>query len=241
MIISYTSKICWVNNDGDGSSSDKQQNEEAANVDAMEAPSAESISEEIKEDIDEVCVDCPDFEMILGAHLANENDWIGHATITLDTVNEGCIKTGRITRGYWPKGSANFSDPNLYTFGVDGIVLDDSEYYPGPEASHPLFAQKTFKVSCKQIQAAMNFIEARESNPGKYQALTRQSSTFAIDVLSAAGQKFDGGTPTRPGYIHNQITGEDIAAGHKMKVLKDLGDIASDRASSAYDVVKNAF
>jgi hypothetical protein len=165
------------------------------------------------------------FYIIIAAHLANEKDWIGHATITLDVPTDDCKVATRITRGFWPRGVANFSDPALYTTGVPGTVMDDGAYHPGPEASHPLTASKQFKISCAQAKAALAVIRRREASPGLYTALTRQCTTFALEVLNAAGQNIDAGKPSRPGALYNTITGANLPAGSYSEPVRQLRDM----------------
>jgi hypothetical protein len=190
-------------------------------------------SEEKKEEKKE-----ENFFIIIAAHLANEKDWIGHSTVTLDVPTEDCKVASRITRGFWPRGGANFADPKLYSSGVPGAVLNDSAYYPGPEANHPLKAAKTFKITCAQAKAAMAVIRNREANPGLYSALRRQCTTFALDVLRAAGQNIDAGTPPRPGALYNTITGANLPAGTYSEPAKQLGEIGADYARQQAEQIR---
>lgn len=198
------------------------------------APDEEAVEEAEKkaeEDSEEdgSCERCEEdpFEIIISAHLDHAEDWIGHAVITLDVPTRGCKVRERISRGFWPAGTADFSDPDLYWSGVPGTVADDSAYYPTSKAKFSAF--KSYTITCAQAKAAHAVIVARQANPGKYSALRRQCATFALEVLNAAGQDIDAGFPARPGVLYNTISGEDLPAGHKSTIARDLREIAEER------------
>lgn len=136
------------------------------------------------------------YEVTIGAHLDGDDDWIGHAFITVEYP-----KGRKQTKGFWPKNGfdlSNKDDKGGVIVGMEGAVYDDTDYLYKTSGKN---GKKTFMVTESQAKAANDVIQSYLTDPPKYRLVNSQCATFALKVLRAAGKNVYGGIPPRPAVL----------------------------------------
>ena len=109
------------------------------------------------------------------------------------------------TKGFWPKNGFDLvRKEDIYgvVVGMEGVILDDSEYL---HKTTGINKKRSFFVEESSASKANGIVQNYVNSPQKYRLIDCQCTTFALEVLNAAGEHVDAGVPPRPSVLIRNI------------------------------------